>query len=151
MPGVRPVIAACPARIAAAPCREHPNPRYKDGCCWHCHRDLSLSRTPRRNLILEEQVVRHACRGVLHDPGVLEHSQTRAKALSGQYVSDPMEIRPDLNRDLEGREEAADGVNHVLFQLQCHLDCPGDEHRLMAIRYFALAWDELKKAENAGR
>lgn len=142
-------MIACPARVGHAECREHPNHRYKDGRCWHCHRDLTPTPSPRRNPILERQVVEHACRGVLHEPGVLEHAQTRSNALCGQYVSDPMEIKPDLNRDLEGREEAADGVNHVLFQLQSHLDAPGDDHRLNAIRYFALAWEELRKAESA--
>lgn len=143
------MISTCPARFVAASCQQHPNPRYQDGFCWHCHRKLPSP--TRRNLVTEREIVEAACRGVLDPERVLTHARTRCEEFSAEHVSDPLDIRPGLNLDAEGREEAADGINYALFRMQAHFNSPGDSHRMNAIRYFAMAWDQLREAEDAER
>jgi hypothetical protein len=101
-----------------------------------------------RLLSLEQEFTETACRGICNPTGLLTHAQTRSRALCGEYVADPMEILSGLNRPQEAREELADCLNHMLFDMQTHL---GDEERLAILmrvtQYVALAYHELGKIE----
>lgn len=92
--------------------------------------------------------MREACRGVCDPSALIRHAQNRAHNLSGEYVSDPLEIRPGRDRLLDAKEEACDGVNHLTFWLQTHHD--DDDARqdvLIALRFFALAYDRLLRED----
>jgi hypothetical protein len=61
-------------------------------------------------------------------------------------VSDPLHIKPGLDRRREAREELADCANHISFQIQERLGELEDEERhdlLVALRFVCLAYDKL--------
>ena len=119
----------------------------KFGYCVRCGQLVveSESATPvLRSLRIERQFVEEAARGVCDPSALIEHAQMRALHLSGEYVIDPMTIRPKVDRKRERREELVDFVNHCLFDAEEH---PEDmelwQELQILVRGAALLYDRL--------
>jgi len=98
---------------------------------------------------LERAATEEAARGACDPTQLIGHAEVRALKLSGEYVPDFMLIRPGRDRLLDAREEAADARNHLVFWLQENNDFE-DERRddvMIALRFFALAYDRLTQEE----
>jgi hypothetical protein len=119
----------------------------RDGRCVRCGRVIDVPELLYRDYDLELEIVKLACRGKIDPEALWEHSQTRSKALSGPYVSDPDTILRGKNRLREAREEAADGVNHLLFAVE-EWDYAEDPGELVdVISLFAQAYEQLRRLE----
>ena len=98
-----------------------------------------------RSLEFERGATEQACKGVCDPSRVIAHAENRAGGyLSGQYVRDPMHVATDRDRRREVREELADARNHLLWDMQTHLEdderCHAD---LIALRHICLAYTRL--------
>lgn len=122
-------------------CRESEDPRRKGHCA--CGKPVVKLL---RILQVEREFTQEACRGHVDASRLIEHAETRSKALCREYVRDPMEILPGLNRLRETREELADARNHLVFFAQEKL---GDEELLgelqLVLRDVARAYDRLAR------
>jgi len=108
-------MIACSARMTHAECQEHPNPRYKDGRCWHCHKPL-LTPT-RRNVRFERELTIAGAR-FEDSVAIIKMSEARCVSHHGEYTDDSMVIAPgrDLVRDV--LEELADARSYLCFLAQ---------------------------------
>ena len=125
-------------------CEPSVNPRLK-GRCVRCGSRIVSATPTRRNLELEREITEEAGRGACSVTRLVEHAEVRALRLSGDYVDDPMLIRPGRDRLLDAREEAADARNHLVFWMQEHLGDERSQDALIALRFFALAYDWLDR------
>lgn len=132
--------------MGGADCVEGADPRGA-GHCFRCGDPLPRKPEPiRRNLELEREIVREATRGAVDPSHLIDLCHIRAERLSGEYVSHGSLIKPGVDRLHEAALEAVDGVNHCLFDLQDPEHFEDEERRhnlLIAIRFFALAYDRL--------
>lgn len=94
-------------------------------------------------LEVEREATEEAARGVADPTALIQHSETRAKVLSGEYVDDPMLIKPGKDRPREVREELSDARNHLVFHFQEHPEDERNHRYLLALRYIALAYQEM--------
>lgn len=99
--------------------------------------------TVRRNLQLEEEIIRRGCRGITNPDRFIAHSRQRSISLSGEYVHDPMLIAEGRKRRLDMREELADCGNHGLFDWQAHPGDPDNEQLLAAFGLIVPAYNLL--------
>lgn len=131
--------------MGGADCAESADPRHA-GHCYRCNCEIPRGPEPIfRNLELEREIVREATRGAVDPSRLIDHCQIRADRLSGEYVSHGSLIKPGVDRPKEAREEAPDGINHLLFHIQEHPDDPANEDYLIAIRFFGLAYERIRK------
>lgn len=108
-----------------------------------CGRLLPPPPTRLRDVVNERDLVEHACRGVVDPEALITHAQTRAQNQSGEYVNHPGLVRTDVNRAREAREELADCVNYLVWELQDTEDESTRTSRLRAIQALAVAYNEL--------
>jgi hypothetical protein len=101
--------------------------------------------TRRRNIEFERDITHHAAKGVADPTALIEHAETRAKTLSGEYVSDFMQVASDRNRPRDVTEELADARNHLVWWLEDNLETDGCERKLWALRHICLAYELLRE------
>jgi hypothetical protein len=111
------------------PYLESANPREAGHCaCGRGPEEHPQHTQPiRRNLELERRMIKDATYGLCDPTELIDHAQMRAFHLSSEYVSDPLTIKPGINRPLQMREELTDLVNHALFNAQEHPEEIGSE------------------------
>lgn len=128
-------------------CAPSLNP-IKQSRCVRCDSVVTRPEATRRNLELEREIVKQACKGKIDPNGLIEHSETRCERLSGQYTKDPMFIQPGRNLRKDGREEAVDGVNYCKFVLQEEPNAEDADFLMEAIGHFAMAYDLLGRVND---
>jgi hypothetical protein len=96
-----------------------------------------------RNLEFERDITQHCAKGVCDPSDLIEHAESRAQRLSGEYVTDPMLVARHRDRPLDVREELADARNHLVWWLEDHLDDPTLNHKQEALRLIILAYQLL--------
>lgn len=102
--------------------------------------------TRHRNLAFERDVTHEAARGYVDPAALIAHAETRALALSGEYVPDPMLVRIDRDRPRDVREELVDARNHLVWWLEDNLEHPTAAQKLYALRLICLAHNVLLDA-----
>ena len=101
-----------------------------------------------RSLEFERGVTQQAAKGVVDPSRLIEHAEIRARTLSGEYVCDPMHIAVGRDRRRDVREELADARNHLLWDMQAHLeDEDRSERSLLALRHIAYAYTLLEEED----
>jgi hypothetical protein len=92
----------------------------------------------RRDVFLERAWTMDAAIGVIDAKPFIEECERRARSLAGAYVSDPMTIRPGLDRVREIVEELMDARNHAVFlrqerelSMEEDADCRAGERALL--------------------
>lgn len=97
-----------------------------------------------RSIEFERGATEQAAKGVMDPSRLIQHAETRAHSLSGEYVRNPMHVAGGRDRRRETREELADARNHLLWDTQHYL---GDEDRvhrnMIALRHVCLAYRAL--------
>ena len=134
-------------------CSPSLNPRNKGRC--DCGKKIPArepfsapeKRFRPRDLESEREWLRQAARGLCDPDEAMVQAEIRSTRLAGQYVSDPMMVRTDMDRGREGQEEALDGINHVRWWLEDNVGHPLAQKRLRALQYFLLAFNELAEDE----
>lgn len=106
-----------------------------------------MSPTRRRNIDFERDVTHLCAKGVCDPSELIEHAESRAQRLSGEYVSDPMLVTMTRDRPFEAREELVDSRNHLVWWLEDHLDDPTVGRKQDALRLIILAYQLLGDEE----
>jgi hypothetical protein len=107
----------------------------------------AVNTTRRRNLEFERDVTHLCAKGVCDPADLIEHAESRAMRLSGEYVTDPMLVTMTRDRPFEAREELTDARNHLVWWLEDHLDDPEVDRKQDALRLIILAYQLLGDAE----
>lgn len=127
-------------------CFESLDPRHAGYCA--CGKRMEETPRPRRRDIdLEREITQQAAKGYVDPERIIALSEYRAEALSGEYVDDPMLIQPGRDRLKDGREEALDARNHLVWWLCENIGDERGPRILRALTYFMLAFQELENED----